>query len=443
MLKFWKSGNIDKNERVRKKLDFFKLVKGNSRMQKDAQKCEKCGKRATRLATFKNGREIHLCSNCWFASQLTLMVENKIIDGLMLNEAFQKYNNARSAKDHVRATFLFENMIEKIETLIVDYYQKMFSCSDSKKAASYLSLINDFLDVYTEMQMFAARSSFVANKLLLADLFHIVIIEHLIKAIQNRLNFRYFSPSITERFEKSATRSGALKDLPLLEIKRPLKTLLISGIKPLVNFDAIASKFGDEEKLSLMNTYVRYERDICWFAEAYNLLGQSLLKIGFLGAGRIIFYGTNQEEAKRRQILLERLLPNIFCHAEEVYRLALWCSEQLPLSEETYHLKVGYGTGLFDLGISIFAQRRFQEALTCFEKALKVYKGEEKECPAPLNVDIGKADCYLYMAECYAEIGQKEKARNNANIALELARKSFISDNVIKAKRLLARLNSS
>ena len=420
-------------------IGFLKKVKKKLYGKHHSQKCDKCNNPATRTTTTKDGKDLHLCSNCYILLQLIMMVENRVFEKTLLERAFQQYRHAQGAKDFIGAVISFEEIIAKIEDLIEEYHLRILSSSEEEAAKSYLKLITDFLDVLAEVHDRAGRSSFLANRFSPASPTYTIAIEHFIKAIQNKLPFRYGSPGLEKEINRWARESGKAKDMPLLEIPRPVRLLQTSKLEPMINFNELASKLGQADGLMLLNTYVRYQNDIVWFAGCYHLLGQSLMKFGLLRRGG--FLGRSSNEIHKRKLLLERLQTNVFSHAEEVYRLALWCIEKLPISDVTYNLRKGYGTGLFDLGICLFKQARFQESLELFKKALEIYSEKEKKWPAPPNSDVGKADCQLYSAKCYLMLNEKKAAMHLAKIALEMSKKLYIQDNVKEAEHLLERLS--
>lgn len=112
-------------------------------------------------------------------------------------------------------------IIDKIEDLIEKYYLKALTSSEPKAARGYIKLITDFLDVYSEMHYLAGKCSFLANRFSVTTPAYVVGIEHLLRAVQNRLQFKYAYPELKELHERWAKGFQSIRDMPLLEIPRP------------------------------------------------------------------------------------------------------------------------------------------------------------------------------------------------------------------------------
>lgn len=396
-----------------------------------AKKCERCGKQASKEITRQEGGKMSLCANCYVITYLAIMVQKRILDVTLFNSAF----SARETGRFRDALVSFQTITKNIEKLILECETKMTSITaNDQERRSARTLLLDFLDVYRYVHLKAGQCAFETSQIAehnfdaAAD---IVAIEHLIKAIQNRLPYKYLD-------KKSEIKPGTKKDeVPWLEMKTPVILLRTIGIPPAVNFESfkleLDNKAQEIDDAILMANLPRYQNDLIFSAECEITLGKSLLHLGSYPK-QGVFGGTEDESARKAG--LANLAANAFFLGAEVLDLAREHIERLPITEETFKFRVAYGTVLFDLGMCFFKQKQYENAIGQFEKALRIYSGKDK-WPSPRNAELGIADCYLYLGQAEAASHKSKQARDHLETSLKISTKLDIRDNVQRARALL------
>jgi tetratricopeptide (TPR) repeat protein len=304
---------------------------------------------------------------------------------------------------------------------------------DERRSAR--TLLIDFLDVYRYVHLKAGQCAFEASQI--AEHNHgaavdTVAIEHLIKAIQNRLPYKYLD-------EKIEMEPGTKKDeLPWLEMKTPVTILRTSGIMPVVNFESfkieLDSKAQEVDDALLVANLPRYRNDMIFSVECEITLGKSLLHLG--SYPKQGFFGVTEDDAVRKADLAKKLTTTAFFFGAEALDFAREHIEKLPITEETFKFRVAYGTVLFDRGVCFFKQKQYENSIGQFEKALRIYSDKDR-WPSPTNAELGIADCYLYLGQAEAAAGKSKQARDHLETSLKISTKLDIKDNIQKARAVM------
>ncbi len=416
-------------------MGFFKKLKKLSEGKLRSLKCDQCNNQATRTMSRKDGKEVHLCSNCYVIMYLGMMVQRQLFEQSLLHKAF----SARKSGKFGEALVAFEIIVEKIEKLIEDHYKRLISPSksqDEKKSVG--SILLDFLDVYSYIHFQAGSCAFQASQSASLRFDHlradIISIEHLLKAIQNKLPYRYLT--CHGKFEPGM----AMEDLPLTDISRPFNVLKTCEISPIIDFEKLKLELipSEADQGVLVSNIIRYHNDLLWFAECYTALGKSLLHLGTFP--RQVFIARNDSEAASRTELAKKIVPHALALAFEVFGLSRECIEKLPVTEETFRQRAAYGTTFFDEGVCLSKQKRFTESTKHFMRALSIYKSRDHNWPPPPNAELGITDCYLHIGECHVALGNDEQARKNLEKCLKTSKNLGVQDNIKRAKELLQKL---
>ncbi len=97
-----------------------------------------------------------------------------------------------------------------------------------------------------------------------------------------------------------------------------------------------------------------------------------------------------------------------------------------PVKQEIYYRQAitvdpGMYQTPFNLGLALVHQQRYLAAIPWFEQSDQVWKSDQTANPA----GIDKADAHAFLALCYLEVGNIEKARSHAGIAMAADRDLF------------------